>query len=348
MRRFAPSSVLFAAAAACTTQAAEPVRVDLELSGLACEREAGCGRRVGTQGVVARVADLAMDGEPAAPGALVLYADFPLGGGALAMLRIVTHPQAPTVIRYREAIGGSVVFDGTVTDVDVALEGPPTFHARGHFSFTATDGPEVRKIENGRVTTSVPVDRAPSSPPSTVEPTTVVVLPPPVPSEPNPPRPPDRPSPDVSRDDSGGCGQSEPWEPDPPDPDDGDTGSGCDEYEPTDPSPSDPALSDSGCEGDTIDSDPSPDYASGGGCDGDSGSSDAAVNSCEGDTVDAAPRPRSRSRALAGMWRLGWPMLLVGGINRCVSRRRRNGGRGPARRPSRPTGRATSGAADRR
>lgn len=313
MRRAVSLSVLLALAASLPAcgGAHDPVSVLFTIAESECEEALErCGHAQETRGIVAEAFAPGPEELGHETGDRLLYADFPAPSGGLAILEIHQPRAGLAEVRYREVFRGEVSFRGAVISQDVQLvfgEGDePMLH--GTFEFTAVDTERgtTRRIHTGQVLPaapergtpafpSVPTPRPPGPSPTDPSPTE------PSPTEPDPSRPSPR-GPDVSVvvvDTRSGCGDPTPetsgCE------DSSSSGGGCDSGD------------SGGCEGDSFD---------GGGCDTSSSSG------CEADSLDAggcdnctAQRPAPATRTLHAIWRLLWPMLLVGGLNRRMRHR---------------------------
>lgn len=282
------------AASRAQAEDSREVRVRFDLS--RCVKEDVCAtERVTGDGVVVRSASAGS----------VMYAEVETSFGPNVTVEILYGDGEPT-FHYWEAQNEQLSFFGMISNG--ALDAPDVeelWTRGGNFSFRADDKGEFRLIENGIIE---PFRRDP------VPPTTggggggnggggngggagVIII-----------------------DDGGGCGGSEPPPDDPyasdsgcegdtttDDPYDDGSSSGCEGDTGTDD-----GSSSGGCEGDTTDSG----SASSGGCEGDSGDTvSSGSSSCEGDGYESYSKAKSR-RAANSMWRLAWPIVLVGAINR--------------------------------
>lgn len=268
---------------------ASPVQLELDLADGPCA-EAGCRTRLAVSALVVPADDPGPDELARVDGEEVIVADFATPWGSHAFLELAGEGEDARV-RYRELVDGAPVFEGRAESLHLRLERLGGVLTAGRFDFELVDGEDRRVVTEGRI--GQPRNTGPSGGPSP--------SPRPRPAPTPAPRPTPAPSPDPG-----------PWVPDPelevdpgcdPPPDtapdggcdDGDSG-GCDA----------PESDSGGCEGDTAD----------GGCDADAS---AGGCDCEGDTAVATGR--RRGRAVAGLWRLGWPIALVGVLNRRSRRR---------------------------
>lgn len=301
-------SLIFAAACGGKN---DPVTVAFTIADTECQEEIeACGIDEQTQGIVAEAFDPAAGELAEDTGDRVLYADFPAPGGGLAILEISQPEVGPARVRYREVFRGEVSFAGEIIEQDVALvfgeESEPMLH--GQFEFTAvdTDRNTRRRIHSGRVlgvgeTIAPPVGGGVHVP----RPTEV---PPVQSSTPTPARDPSpRPDRDVDVavvvvESAHGCSEAL------------DDNSGCEDSSSSSGGGCDSGSSGGGCEADGLDS---------GGCDS------ASSSGCEADSFDtggcdncsAGPRPPRRS-VWGAIWRLFWPVLLVGAANRRMRHQR--------------------------
>lgn len=293
----------------------DPVTVFFALAEAECQEELeACGTSRQTQGIVAEAFLPDPDELGHETGDRLLYADFPAPQDGLAIIEILQPRAGPAEVRYREVFRGALAFRGLVVSQDVQLifgEGDePLLH--GTFEFTVTD-PErgaTRRVHSGQVLPAEP-DRGLPSYPSVPNPR------PPGPTGPTEPAEPTEPTETESPPD--------PNQPRPHRPDVSvvvvDTASGCDDPTPEPSGCDSPGTgggggcdsgASSGCEGDSFD---------GGGCDS------SASSGCEADSLDAggcdscsAQRVPRSAQTLNAIWRLLWPVLLVGGLNRRMRR----------------------------
>lgn len=234
-----------------------------------------------------------------AQGGSTLFAELRTDHDSRAVLSVVYQPGRAD-IRYTEVVDSMPSFTGMISDgAFYAPAANDYWNEDGNFAFRAIDGMEVRIIENGVITPKQPDVRPTHEGPycesgCNAQGGVVVVV------------------------EDSGCG--------------GDTTTTTDE-------------SDSGCEGDTTDSSSSSSSddsssSSSGGCEGDSSdsssmssggcddSSSSSMSSssggCEGDGASMYSK-----RASTSMFRLAWPVVLVGFVNRGV--RARGGKKTPLR-----------------
>lgn len=289
----------------------EPVTVSFSIAEIECQEELGaCGIEQHTRGIVAESFEPGPDELSEESGERILYADFPAPKEGLAIIEISQPRSGVAKVRYREVYRGEVSFAGAITSQDVELafgdDGAPMLY--GRFEFTATDVERgtTRRVHSGRVL-------AVASSPDSVGPRVPGPSPTRVPA-PAPEVPEEKDVPIQSVSFPRGSEVSVVVV---------ETAHGC----------SDPAPETSGCE------DPTP--SSGGGCSSDtaasgceadsfdsSGCDDASSAGCEADSFDAggcdncsANRPTQRLNLVHAIWRLFWPVLLVGGLNRWTRRR---------------------------
>ncbi|MBI2377871.1 MAG: hypothetical protein HYV07_27965 [Deltaproteobacteria bacterium] len=236
-----------------------------------------------TDGAARRVSALSFEDEF---GATHLYADFP-GPAGRAVLEIVPELGAPGssrehLVEYQEVSNGRIEFDGTILSQSVLLVAlGSSVDLVGTFSFVAEDGQARREVRGS-------IDAPAQSDAARVDGHVRIAVPPP---DPCPHGCVLVPAPSPSPEDSGCEGDSA-----------SDTGCEGD------------TTSDSGCEGDT---------ASDSGCEGDtasdSGCEGGSDSGCEGaDSCDAMPRAATRSAR--SLFRLSWPLILVGIFNRVLAR----------------------------
>lgn len=280
--------------------------VRLRISDQPCGDDRPCGAAYSSEGIVAPSADEAGDGR------LVLFADARTSSGALAVVEITQANGARLGVRYYELRDGEVRFRGKVESVNADVRRVPGESALiGTFSFVVSDDGGAaggRRFVFGQIQpVDVEVDGAGGGSGDTSGGDVHVDLVWPVvidPSSPTPDPDPEPPPPDDREEASSeaGCGDtSNDWDSGGCDGCEGSSGagdSGCD------------SSGSSGCEGDTA----SGCDSGGSGCDGASGCS-----GCEGDL--AANPGRDARRAVAGTWRLTWPIALVGWFKRRARRR---------------------------
>ncbi len=272
---------------------ASPVRLELDLADGPCA-DVRCRTRLAVTALVVPADDPGPDELARVDGEEVIVADFGTPWGSHAFLELAGEGEDARV-RYRELVDGAPVFEGEAESLNLRLERPGGVLTAGRFDFELVDGEDRRVVTEGRIgqpRTAGPVSGGPSPSPRPRPTPAPAPTPTPTPA-PSPAPGPWAPDPDLSVDpgcdpppdtaDDGGC-------------DGGDSG-GCDA----------PESDGGGCEGDTAD----------GGCDADSS---AGGCDCEGDTALAASG-RRRGRAASGLWRLGWPIALVGVVNRRSRRR---------------------------
>ena len=289
----------------------DPVSVSFSIAESECQEELEiCGVSQHTQGIVAEAFEPNPGETSEATGDRVLYADFPAPKGGLAILEISQPPSGLAKVRYREVFRGEISFQGEIISQDVQLssgeDGAPMLY--GSFEFTAVDlqRDTTRRVHSGRIMglgssldPARPWVRSP--PPSTVPPV-----------EPETPRNDENPDPETPRpggpdvsvvvvETAHGCSDPAP------------ESSGCGDPTPSSGGGCDSGGSSSGCEADSFDAS---------GCDG------GGSSGCEADSFDASGcdscsvrRPNPNVNLLHAVWRLFWPILLVGGINRRTRRK---------------------------
>jgi hypothetical protein len=228
-----------------------------------------------------------------------LFAEVQRENGVLGMVEII-RDGSETSFFYRELFQSRLIFRA-----EEIREGEANLPAAagdwslgGTFAFIALEGQRARVIEHGII-----IKKRPLEPTEPTRPPVVIV--------------------DDHHHhyyDDGGCGGTT----DSPDEPEYESSGGCEGDTVDDPD--EPEYESSGgCEGDTVD-DGSDDFEtmdSGGGCEGDS--ADESAGGCEGDGVETDSSDEwtsmDSSMMMQGLFRLGWPIAVVGWFNRRVRKR---------------------------